>query len=122
MPPQLTQESSLTTPQVCFPPSAQCQGSERLMSNLPGAASTDLQICCKSGFDIRASTCREVSGMWEGRACDRCLLLPQMELIHEDESEDRREVAAILQEEFGILAEQAPLDVRLQVCSGKQIL
>lgn len=40
-----------------------------------------------------------------------------MELIHEDTSEDRREVAAILQEEFGISAEQAPLDVRLQVRS-----
>jgi Hexokinase len=39
----------------------------------------------------------------------------QMELIHEDTSDDRHDVAAILQEQFEISAEQAPLDVRLQV-------
>ena len=38
-----------------------------------------------------------------------------MELIHEDTSDDRHDVAAILQEQFEISAEQAPLDVRLQV-------
>lgn len=42
----------------------------------------------------------------------------QMELIHEDTSDDRHDVAAILQEQFEISAEQAPLDVRLQVGSS----
>ncbi len=39
----------------------------------------------------------------------------QMELIHEDATEDRLHVAAILEEEFGIAPKDASLDVRLQV-------